>query len=441
MKKIYLNLAFAFFTTSVCFAQQNIDFETGGAGASYTWNVFENDTNPALEIVANPDPTGANTSATVAKYTTLITGAPYAGCETSHDNGMPDFVLDAAHSTLKITVYKSVISDVGLKLVTPTGAALGEIKVPNTLINQWEELTFDFSAQVGFFTEPFDQVVVFPDFSANPRTYGTVSYFDNITFGEATTPSVPLTAAPDPTMPQAQVISLFSGVYTNVPVDTWLAVWSSAGMQEVQIEGNATKRYTGLNYAGVETIAQQIDITGMDHINLNVWSADFNQFRIKLVDFGANAVYNGPGQVDDKEHELTFNAPAQGSWITYNIPLSDFIGLTTRENIAQLVFSTNGGNTVYVDNVYFSTGEVAATADLNSKVVRLYPNPADDVLHINAATPIETLVIYNTLGQQVFTMEVNSNEAVVNVSALTSGIYSISTMSNGGTTVQKFIKK
>ncbi|MFP9098882.1 T9SS type A sorting domain-containing protein [Flavobacterium sp. RHBU_24] len=441
MKKNYLNLAFVFLITSVCFAQQNIDFETAGAGASYTWNVFENDTNPALEFVANPDPSGANISATVAKYTTLITGAPYAGCETSHENGMSDFVLDAAHSTIKIMVYKSIISNVGLKLVTPTGAALPEVKVPNTLVNQWEELTFDFSAQVGFFTEPFDQVVVFPDFSANPRTYGTVSYFDNITFGPAVAPVAPLTAAPDPTLPQAQVISLFSGVYTNVPVDTWLAVWSSAGMQEVQIEGNATKRYTGLNYAGVETIAQQIDITGMDHFNVNVWSADFQQFRIKLVDFGANAAYDGPGQADDKEHEITFNAPAQGGWITYSIPLSDFTGLTTRENIAQVVFSTSGGNTVYVDNVYFSTGEVAATASVNDEIVRLYPNPAGDVLHISAATAIETVVVYNALGQQIINMQVNSNEAVVNVGALTSGIYSISTTGNGGTTVQKFIKR
>ena len=32
-----------------------IDFETGGAGASYTWAVFENSDNPALEIIANPD--------------------------------------------------------------------------------------------------------------------------------------------------------------------------------------------------------------------------------------------------------------------------------------------------------------------------------------------------------------------------------------------------
>ena len=32
-----------------------IDFEQGGHGLNWTWTTFENDTNPALEIVPNPD--------------------------------------------------------------------------------------------------------------------------------------------------------------------------------------------------------------------------------------------------------------------------------------------------------------------------------------------------------------------------------------------------
>ncbi|MEZ4688605.1 MAG: hypothetical protein R3B47_21835, partial [Bacteroidia bacterium] len=55
-----------------------VDFEPNGNGASWTWTVFENDSNPPLEIVANPDQTGANTSATVAKFTALATGQPFA---------------------------------------------------------------------------------------------------------------------------------------------------------------------------------------------------------------------------------------------------------------------------------------------------------------------------------------------------------------------------
>jgi hypothetical protein len=56
---------------------------------------------------------------------------------------------------------------------------MGEIKVANTVVNAWQELTFNFTAQV---QDGYDQIIVFPDFKA--RTSDNVIYFDNITFGK-----------------------------------------------------------------------------------------------------------------------------------------------------------------------------------------------------------------------------------------------------------------
>jgi hypothetical protein len=161
-----------------------IDFEPSGFGADWAWNVFENDSNPPLEFVANPDASGINTSATVAKITALQAGQPYVGCETVHGEMGITWDLDASNAFIKIMVYKTVISDVGIKLVNPTGGAQEEIKVPNTKINEWEELTFDFSDRIGNGLDGstnIDQIVVFPDFDG--RTSDNVVYFDNITFG------------------------------------------------------------------------------------------------------------------------------------------------------------------------------------------------------------------------------------------------------------------
>ena len=55
---------------------------------------------------------------------------------------------------------------------------------------------------------------------------------------------------------------------------------------------------------------------------------------------------------DDKEHEVIYNNPSQGSWISYDIPFTSFTNLTTRANLAQLLFISSG-STVYVDNVFF----------------------------------------------------------------------------------------
>lgn len=160
-----------------------IDFETGGYGADWTWTVFENSENPPpLEIVSNPNSSGINTSSTVAKFTALSSGAAYAGCESQHGSDIGSFKFDSNNSIVKIMVYKTVISDVGLKFVESDGEAQPEVKVANTKTNEWEELTFDLSGSIGKGkTGIIDQIVIFPDFK--DRSSDHIIYFDNISFG------------------------------------------------------------------------------------------------------------------------------------------------------------------------------------------------------------------------------------------------------------------
>ncbi|TVQ94162.1 MAG: T9SS C-terminal target domain-containing protein [Bacteroidetes bacterium] len=184
MKKVFtLLLGFLVITG---FSQNNpIDFEPGGYGADWTWTVFENETNPDLEIINNPDPSGINTSATVAKFTALEAGNPWAGTESAHgDTDLGPFVLDETNSQIKIMVWKPVISNVGIKLVSSNGWAQVEILVPNTVVNEWEELTFDFSEYLNPPAEEgmLDQIVIFPDYDTDGREQDNIIYFDNITF-------------------------------------------------------------------------------------------------------------------------------------------------------------------------------------------------------------------------------------------------------------------
>ncbi len=184
-------LAILLFTISTtCIAQLTpIDFETGGYGATWNWTTFENATNPAPQIVANPSTSGINTSSTAIQFTSLQAGQPWAGFESLHGAGIGTFTLDSSNSVVKVMVFKSVISDVGVKFVTPSSASTGELKVANTLTNEWEELTFDFTSLIG---HPamigIDQIVIFPDFDLAGRTSDNISYIDNITMGIPTAP-------------------------------------------------------------------------------------------------------------------------------------------------------------------------------------------------------------------------------------------------------------
>ena len=206
-----LSIILFFIIPFFSFAQNiPIDFEASGNGLNWTWTVFENDTNPSLEIVPNPDPSGINTSETVAKFTALQSGQPFAGCESMHGSDIGSFSLNNDNCTVSIMVWKPIISDVGIKFVGPNNGAQIEIKVPNTVINQWEELTFDFSSRIGMFPVVKDQIVIFPDFDLAGRAQDNIIYFDNVydlgsNTGILSSPKLQVEAYPNPSSDQITI--------------------------------------------------------------------------------------------------------------------------------------------------------------------------------------------------------------------------------------------
>ena len=164
----------------------------------------------------------------------------------------------------------------------------------------------------------------------------------------------PTVAAPIPTRLAADVINLFSNVYNEVPVDTWSAVWDQADLEDIKIAGDSTKKYTKLLYAGIEFTSQPIDASAMGFLHMDIWTPNSSLFKIKLVDFGNDGVYSGG---DDTESELTYT-PGLSQWVSYDIPLSSFVGLGSTKHLAQMILS-GSTSTVYVDNVFFYKASTA----------------------------------------------------------------------------------
>ncbi len=238
MKKLIPSILLILPLTAAFGQNAPVDFEEGGNGADWSWNMFENGDDPELEIVANPDPSGINTSATVAKFTARAAGAPFAGVECAHASDIGTFTINAENNQITIMVWKSVISDVGIKLVQPGNASLGEIKIANTLVNQWEQITYNFSSHAGI---TYDQIVVFPDFRG--RTEDEIIYFDNI-YGDVVT-SV-----------ESQTKSSTPIFYPN-PAQNQIRFAPGTNVEQVRISdlnGKLVAQSTSLNDGGVMNI-------------------------------------------------------------------------------------------------------------------------------------------------------------------------------------------
>ena len=259
----------------------------------------------------------------------------------------------------------------------------------------------------------------------------------------ATTTS--MAAAPTPTLDASKVISLFSNAYTNVPVSSWKTAWSAAGaMTDMQIAGDDTKKYEGVTFIGIETTGTMVDASTMNYFNVDILTDNITSLKIKLVDFGANGVYNGVGKVDDVESELTFT-PGLTGWNSYHIPLTDFTKLTTKANIAQYIITAapNGSSSFYLDNMYFSTETLSSVLPVSAENnIFSFSNPVSEKLTITAKSEISQIVVLNLIGQSVKTVIVNGElERSIDISSITAGNYLVTVkLRNGLVSTQKLVK-
>lgn len=110
-------------------------------------------------------------------------------------------------------------------------------------------------------------------------------------------------------------------------------------------------------------------------------------------------------------------------------------------NVRILFFKPNGNKPLNLNNVSVELDATASVQDLSQFGFEVYPNPVNDVLNLKAQTQIEKVEIFNLLGQQVLTTQLNLTNAQINVSGLNDGVYLMRTFINGISGTNKFVKK
>ncbi len=209
----------------------------------------------------------------------------------------------------------------------------GSITIPNTNLTKGSWVSFDF--KLSDFTglnnkSNLGQIVLVSDATI------TDVLIDNMYFYEV--PTAPTVAAPTPTLPASDVISIFSDAYTDVAGSDFNPNWgqSTVVTQEL-IAGNNTLKYTGLDYQGLQIGSAQ-DVTGMTHLHIDYFTTNSTALNAYLIS-------SGP-----VEKAKALAVPTNSGWVSIEIPLADFSPVNLAD-IIQMKFDGNG--TIFLDNIYF----------------------------------------------------------------------------------------
>lgn len=121
------------------------------------------------------------------------------------------------------------------------------------------------------------------------------------------------------------------------------------------------------------------------------------------------------------------NPPA----IMYNTP-GDF-------DVTLTVTSDMGTNELIATN-YIHVGGVGIN-DQTKATIMIFPNPATDVVNVQANSNIVEVQLYNLVGQVVLTQKADSKKLSLNTSALNSGVYNLKVVMSDGFINKKIIVK
>ena len=198
----------------------------------------------------------------------------------------------------------------------------------------------------------------------------------------------------------------------------------------------------------------------MSDLEVSVWVEDYNAKSV----FNSHFLYENtdhpyaPQKVELTEDEtgeenimvLTWEAPEQGNPLGYNVFMN---GELVAENTTDMSYTFTGEfGTFYVaevqavyDNDMTSVKVVAAktntwaVAENTTNICRIYPNPANNTVRIDATSEMQQINIYNTLGALVESINVNGKAAQLNLANYSNGVYFININHAGGSSTQRLV--
>ena len=220
-----------------------------------------------MTLVPNPDATGANTSNWVVKYLRDKDGVPWGGFWS------PTGVDVTTNKYMHVKVWKPRISPLHFKI---EGGAAGNLEIPSmapqTSINAWEDIVFDFTSKTG----AYPTISFMPDFE-DPLTLTNdiIIYFDDIILNNDPNPFVGLDIISKENNLSVYPVPFNNFLVVNTSVDLKSIIITSAMGQQVLTMENLG--------AGTTTINTSAFATGMYFVTCYPKSG--NPYSMKIVKY------------------------------------------------------------------------------------------------------------------------------------------------------------
>lgn len=410
-----------------------------GANAQYIYNDFDGNQNETFEgwpnvpsVIANPDPSGANTSPNVAEW--VRSEEQWAHIFSELD-GKIDF---ATGDFFYLKVWSPIACQLIFKLEDKNNSSIfTQVTYDLTTTNQWVEVAFDFT---GTSSGVYDKIVIFLDFAT---TTNNTYYIDDIIGPEigGSTPPKPLLAA---------------DVQENFENDGWSTdnTWSIQDPDIVDLpvttdpvnSANHVGDYArsgSFEYTNAQTVLEhRMDLTTRNTFSVDVYFPSSNAYGDDLTSTAAVKLQNsllGPNAWTTQT-EIKLDVTTYDSWVTLEF---DFSGISDSVDYDQIVIQFGGEGHFIPGQFYFDNFQLlnpVGLGDFQEQTISIYPNPATDFIKISGVKEIENVSIYSVSGQQVWSL--NSRTDNIDISDLQQGLYFIHVLTNDGQEISsRFVKK
>ena len=283
--------------------------------------------NASVSIVANPDISGINTSATVAQFTKPNGAEVWAGSTITLDT--PLDLVNFSKINVK-TWSPKVGAVVKMKLENADASITHEVDINTSVANTWEQLSYDFSAAPA---ADYIKLVMFLDFGNAGD--GSVYYYDDFQLVDDSGSSL------------SSPIQSFDGdAPTLTPFgNAGIAIISnpdSSGDNTTAKVAQFTKASGAEVWAGVTLNTEVLDLTNYSKISLKSWSPKVGAtVLVKLENADASIV-----------HEVPMNTTVANAWETL---VYDFSGAAAADYVKVIVFydfgNTGDGSVYYYDEI------------------------------------------------------------------------------------------